>query len=86
MVFRQPDMTDDELISSFICQYADSLVEQVEKAGGCPVCFNFPEPQNSAAREAFRVFTAEVERALEAIVGLRRRALDKQEVGVGEPI
>jgi hypothetical protein len=26
------------------------------------------------------------QRVLEAIVGLRRRALDKQEVGLGEPI
>jgi hypothetical protein len=41
-------MSDDELISSFIQQYADSIAVQVEQAGGWPVSFIFPEPRNSA--------------------------------------
>jgi hypothetical protein len=63
MVSQQPDMSDEELISLLIRQYADSFAEQVEEAGGWPVSFNFPEPQNDAERAAFRVFIGEVERA-----------------------
>jgi hypothetical protein len=52
-----------DMISSFICQYANSFAEQVEKVGGWPVSFTFPEPQDDNEREAFRLFIAEVERA-----------------------
>jgi hypothetical protein len=63
MVSHQPDMSDEELISLFIHQYADSFAEQVEEAGGWPVSFTFPEPQNDTQREAFRLFIGEIERA-----------------------
>jgi hypothetical protein len=56
-------MTEEELISSFICQYANSFAEQIEEAGGWPVSFTFPEPRDNDEREAFRLFIAEVERA-----------------------
>ena len=39
-----------------------------------------------AALEQARVGRVLDQRMLEAIIGLRRRALDKQQVGVGKPI
>jgi hypothetical protein len=56
-------MTDEELISSFIYQYADSFGEQVEQAGGWPVSFTFPEPQNDNGARLSACSSRKVERA-----------------------
>jgi hypothetical protein len=62
MDFQEQDISDEELFYNLICQYADSFVEQVKHAGGWPVSFTFPEPQNSSQRWAFKLFIAEVEK------------------------
>jgi hypothetical protein len=51
-------MTGDEAIDEIFGQYALALVQQVEKAGGWPVCFDFPQPRNSAEQAAFSRFVA----------------------------
>jgi hypothetical protein len=54
-------MAEDEAIARHIAGYGLMLAQQVEKAGGWPKKFRFPEPVTDAEREALRLFMQEVE-------------------------
>jgi hypothetical protein len=54
-------MTDDEAVARHIEGYGLLLAQQVEKAGGWPEKFRFPEPTTDAERQALRLFMKEVE-------------------------
>jgi hypothetical protein len=54
-------MADDEAVARHIEGYGLLLVQQVEKAGGRPEKFRFPEPATEAEREALRLFVQAVE-------------------------
>jgi hypothetical protein len=49
---------DDSEIAQHIERYGALFAQQVERAGGWPEKFSFPEPADEAQREALRLFTA----------------------------
>jgi hypothetical protein len=61
-------MADDEAVARHIEGYGLLLAQQVEKAGGWPKKFHFPEPATDAEREALRLFTQEVEATTGVVV------------------
>lgn len=59
-------------IAASIERYTLLFQEQVEKAGGWPRKFVFPEPTDDAEREALRLLVAEIERE----TGVRPRIIN----------
>lgn len=59
--FSGVTMNDDAAIARHIEHYGKLFAEQVERAGGWPAQFTFPEPASDAACEALRLFVEEVE-------------------------
>jgi hypothetical protein len=63
---------DDSEIAQHIERYGALFAQQVERAGGWPKKFTFPEPETDAEREAFRLFAEEVEQTTGVTVKLSR--------------
>lgn len=61
-------MSSSFITVAYIERCTDCLKEQVERAGGWPVSFVFPEPENDDEREGLRLFIAELRKATGAAI------------------
>jgi hypothetical protein len=63
-------MSDDTAIAEHIALYGKLMAEQVERVGGWPATFTFPEPASESERQALRLFIQEVKQTTGADVRL----------------